>query len=490
MSETSIVWFRNDLRLTDHEPLMRAIERGCERLLCVYCVDPRHFGKTQLCGFPRTGPHRARFLIESLKDLRQNLRRHGNDLIILTGRPEEELPELAEKTGASRVYFHEEATDEELRVEQRLTQRLKPMGVTVNASWGSTLFHRDDLPFEVRDLPRVFTQFRIGCEKHTKIRPPLAAPKRLPPSPASSEFREIPHPGELGLSEPADDPRAVLRFQGGETAALDRIDSYIWRNDRLRAYKQTRNGLLGADYSSKFSPWLSLGCISPRTVAAEVARYENDRIRNDSTYWLVFELMWRDYFRFLALQAGTSLFKQSGPAKVRKSWSTDSEALNRWIEGRTGIPFVDANMRELKATGFMSNRGRQNVASFLAKDLDIDWRFGAEWFESQLIDDDVCSNWGNWAYVAGVGTDPRQDRRFNVIKQAHDYDPKGEYVRTWLPELASVPDSVVHEPWKSSEGFSLPLDFGPSRGLDYPPPMIDFARTGSKSVPNGRRRKG
>jgi len=494
MNETSIVWFRNDLRLNDHEPLTRAIESKTQRLLCVYCVDPRQFGTTRLRGFPRTGVHRARFLIESLADLRQNLRRLGNDLAIRIGRPEEQLPELAEKLGASGIYFYEEATDEELQVEKRLTQRLKTMGVSVNAYWGSTLFHRDDLPFEVRNLPQVFTQFRIRCEKDAKVRPPLSAPKQFPPGPEGLDFGELPTPAEPRLTEPSDDPRAVLRFQGGETAALDRIEAYIWRNDRLRIYKQTRNGLLGADYSSKFSPWLSLGCVSPRTIAAEVARYENARVRNDSTYWLVFELMWRDYFRFLAIQAGTSLFSQSGPARVRKSWSTDSDALNRWIEGRTGIPFVDANMRELKATGFMSNRGRQNVASFLAKDLEVDWRFGAEWFESQLIDDDVCSNWGNWAYVAGVGTDPRQDRRFNVIKQAYDYDTQGEYVRTWLPELASLSGSSVHEPWKVRQGASLPLDFGPGFVPDYPPPMIDMERTasttrsGSKSVPNSRKR--
>lgn len=480
MSVTSIVWFRNDLRLNDHEPLVRAIERKPDFLSCVYCLDPRHFGKTRLCGFPRIGSHRARFLIESLADLRENLRKLGSELTILYGRPEKELPEFAEKIGAGQIFFHEEAADEELRVERRLKDLMNARSIAVKPFWGSTLFHRDDLPFSLRNLPRVFTPFRIRCEKEAKIRPPLAKPDRLPPGPSGLECGDLPSLRNLGVEDPVDDPRAVLRFRGGETAALDRVDSYVWRNDRLKIYKQTRNGLLGADYSSKFSSWLALGCISPRTIAAEAARYEQERVRNDSTYWLVFELIWRDYFRFLTVQAGTSLFSQAGPANVRRSWSTDRKRLERWIEGRTGIPFVDANMRELKATGFMSNRGRQNVASFLAKDLDVDWRFGAEWFESRLIDDDVCSNWGNWAYVAGVGTDPRQDRRFNVVKQAHDYDTNGRYVRTWLPELDHVPDDFLQEPWKMKASHRLPLDFGQVDDAAYPEPMIDMDRSGHR----------
>lgn len=479
MNDTAIVWFRNDLRLTDHEPLFRAIESQPSHLALVYCIDPRQFEKTSLCGFPKTGAYRARFLLESLADLSHALRKRGNDLLVVMGRPEDVLPDIASRIRAKLVAFHEEATHEELQVDRAVANALKDRSIALKSYWGSTLFHRDDLPFEVERLPRVFTQFRVRCEQAAKIRPPLASPKSLPPPPPGLKFRELPSLADLGLEDPPEDSRAVMRFRGGESAAMARLDDWFWRDDRLRHYKLTRNGLTGADYSSKFSPWLAFGCVSPRTIAAEVARYEVDRVRNDSTYWLVFELMWRDYFRFLALQVGNSLFANEGSAGSPKSWSTNREVLQRWIEGRTGIPFVDANMRELKSTGFMSNRGRQNVASFLAKDLNIDWRFGAEWFESQLIDYDVCSNWGNWAYVAGVGNDPRQDRRFNVVKQAHDYDPKGEYVRRWLPELSRIPDACVHEPWKWFGGDTLPLDFGAADPADYPRPMIAIERTGS-----------
>jgi deoxyribodipyrimidine photo-lyase len=247
---------------------------------------------------------------------------------------------------------------------------------------------------------------------------------------------KIPEIYELILfsEPPTKDSRSVLNFKGGETEALVRLKTYFWEGDHLKTYKETRNGLLGADYSSKFSAWLALGCISPRYIYEEVKRYETERIANDSTYWLVFELLWRDYFRFVALKFGTRLFKVTGIKNdFQKKWKRDKVLFQKWVNGQTGVPLIDANMIELQQTGFMSNRGRQNVASYLTKDLGIDWTWGAAYFESLLLDYDVCSNWGNWNYVAGVGNDPREDRYFNIAKQANTYDPKGDYVRQWLP---------------------------------------------------------
>ena len=188
------------------------------------------------------------------------------------------------------------------------------------------------------------------------------------------------------------------------------------------------------------------------------------------------------------------MFYQSGPGRVRKQWWLNFDKLHLWREGKTGMPFVDANMRELLLTGFQSNRGRQNVASFLTKNLGVDWRAGAEWFESQLIDYDVCANWGNWAYVAGVGNDPRQDRYFHVIKQARDYDPEARYVKTWLPELEGLEPEVAHEPWLlQKNGRQQVFDaFGPE--LDYPEPVIDLEasyqqlRAAQANDPNDRSR--
>jgi deoxyribodipyrimidine photo-lyase len=233
--------------------------------------------------------------------------------------------------------------------------------------------------------------------------------------------------------------------------------------------------MLGADYSSKFSPWLAMGCLSPRYIYAEVKAYERERVANDSTYWLVFELLWRDYFRFMAAKHGDRLFRKSGLRGLNIAWQENWQIFGLWQRGETGFPLVDANMRELAATGFMSNRGRQNVASFLTKNLGINWQMGAEWFESLLIDYDVCSNWGNWNYTAGVGNDARGFRYFNIMKQSHDYDPQGEYIKHWLSELSTLPASKLYEPWKL-----LPVEqsrFGVRIGVDYPQPVVDLFKS-------------
>jgi deoxyribodipyrimidine photo-lyase len=223
----------------------------------------------------------------------------------------------------------------------------------------------------------------------------------------------------------------VLRFTGGRTAGLQRPAHYLGPERHLSRYKETRNALLGADNSSKFSPWLATGALSAREVWHAVKRYEAEHGANESTYWLVFELLWRDFFQFTAAKHGADLFKHAGIAHRPIQGNHDERRFQSWREGRTGQPFIDANMRELAATGWMSNRGRQNVASYLVHDLGLDWRMGAHWFERMLIDHDPCSNWGNWQYVAGVGNDPHEGRRFDPGRQAAMYDPDGAHVRLW-----------------------------------------------------------
>ena len=199
----------------------------------------------------------------------------------------------------------------------------------------------------------------------------------------------------------------------------------------MKFYKKTRNGLLGKDYSSKFSPWLANGCISPRTIYWEVKKFEKDIKKNQDTYWLIFELIWRDYFKYVSLKHGNAMFKIEGILNTTYDWHRSKVAFREWAEGRTKDDFVNANMIEVAKTGFMSNRGRQNVASYLAKTLRMDWRWGAAYFEAMLIDYDVHSNYGNWMYNAGVGNDPR-DRVFNVALQAERYDGNGKYQSLWL----------------------------------------------------------
>jgi deoxyribodipyrimidine photo-lyase len=237
----------------------------------------------------------------------------------------------------------------------------------------------------------------------------------------------------LGVKKVKIDKRAAIQFKGGESEALKRLNHYFFESKAIANYKETRNEMVGADYSSKFSAWLALGCISARFIYQELKKYESINSANDSTYWLVFELLWRDYFRFMMKKHPNKFFQKKGikNQNVTKT-KIDTKQLTNWINGKTGIDFIDANMIELKLTGFMSNRGRQNAASYLCNDLELDWRYEAAYFEQQLIDYDVCSNWGNWAYLAGVGNDPRGNRVFNIEKQASDYDKSKVFRNLWL----------------------------------------------------------
>ncbi|KAL6344764.1 hypothetical protein AAG906_002670 [Vitis piasezkii] len=472
-SGVAIVWFRNDLRVLDNEALVKAWASS-QAVLPVYCVDPRLFGTTHYFGFPKTGALRAQFLIECLADLKRNLMNRGLNLLVQHGKPEEILPSLAKTFEAHTVYAHKETCSEELNVERLVRNGLRQVvlppspGQSTSLSssnhpklqliWGSTMYHIEDLPFSTSSLPDVYTQFRKSVESKCTIRICIRTPTSLGPPPNIEDWGSVPSIDQLRLHE--EKVSRGMRFIGGEAAALSRVNEYFWKKDLLKVYKATRNGMLGPDYSTKFSPWLASGSLSPRFIYQEVKRYEKERQANDSTYWVLFELIWRDYFRFLSVKYGNSLFHLGGPRKVEARWSQDQTMFEAWRDGCTGYPLIDANMKELSTTGFMSNRGRQIVCSFLVRDMGIDWRMGAEWFETCLLDYDPCSNYGNWTYGAGVGNDPREDRYFSIPKQAKTYDPEGEYVAFWLPELQALPNDKRNFPGKSYIKQIVPLKFG------------------------------
>lgn len=474
----AVVWFRNDLRVLDNEALVRAWA-AAEAVLPVYCVDPRIFaGVTHRFGFPKTGALRAQFLIECLEDLKQNLQKRGLNLLVRHGKPEDILPAIAKAVRAHTVYAHQETCSEEILVERLVHRGLeqvvipqgpggasnqnKPLNPKLQLIWGTTMYHVDDLLFPVSNLPDVYTQFRKAVESKSSVQNCCKLPPLLGPAPSSGldelgGWGSIPTLESLGLSVTKSEKG--MHFLGGESAALGRVHEYFWKKDQLKVYKETRNGMLGPDYSTKFSPWLASGSLSPRYICEEVKRYEKQRVANDSTYWVLFELIWRDYFRFLSVKYGSSIFHLGGPRKVVSKWSQDQVLFESWRNGRTGYPLIDANMKELLATGFMSNRGRQIVCSFLVRDMAIDWRMGAEWFETCLLDYDPASNYGNWTYGAGVGNDPREDRYFSIPKQAKTYDPDGEYVAYWLPELQSLPKERRNFPGASYIKQIIPLKF-------------------------------
>ncbi len=485
-TDTSVLWLRRDLRLADNPALVAAA--AADELLPVYCFDPREYGDRPFGGrdsfrYLKTGPHRVRFRREAVADLRDRLRRRDSDLLVRHGRPERVLPAVVDSVDADTVQFHTFPTPEEMGTEESVRDVFRNRPVETRRHWGHTLYHVDDLPTRYTRIQDTYTPFRQSVEAAASVRDPLDEPE-LPPTPGAFSSDglsagEIPESETLGVESTEPDDRGVHPFPGGETAARDRLDSWVWEGDNLREYKQTRNGLVGPDYSSKFSPYINEGCLSPRTVHAAVDRYEEERVANDDTYWLVFELLWRDFFQFQFAKHGAQFFERPGIRdRTGIDWGdpetepTAERRLRRWRDGETGIPFVDATMRELNQTGYMSNRGRQNAASFLANDLRVDWRHGAAYFETQLVDYDPASNYGNWAYVAGVGNDS-QNRSFDVVSQAQRYDPDGAFVTHWLPELSDVPGDAVHEPWTLTPAEQR--RYGVELGIDYPRPMVDLS---------------
>lgn len=480
-----IYLMRNDLRIHDNECLNWALQNK-DFVIPLFCFDQNIFGHSALTWhfkFAKTAVQRTKFIIECVTGLRESLRKHGSDLVVrsrqTTKQAISEIIHLCQERSEENVslVYQREVTKEETDVEAELLELCKKENVTVKSFWGSTLYHLEDLPFaSTRLLPDTFTEFRKNVEARCRVRPLIPVPERLKSLPdfvSSEHIGRIPTLDELMKDKWTikTDSRTAFPFSGGETAALERLHDYLWGTNHVAKYKETRNGLIGSDYSTKFSPWLAVGALSPRKIFDCVKRYEKECAANQSTYWVIFELMWRDYFKFVSLKYGDSIFYLSGiMKKTGLSWKQDMSAFDQWRYGQTGVPFVDANMRELLYTGWMSNRGRQNVASFLVKDLGLDWRLGAEWFESLLVDHDVCSNYGNWNYSAGIGNDPRENRKFNMIKQALDYDPDGEFVRLWVPELARLKGAKIHTPWMlpSSE---LKLA-GVTLGDSYPRPMV------------------
>lgn len=496
MTKIVCAWLRNDLRVHDSPVLFQAALKIQEQLathvLPLYIIDPRHFQRTRY-GTLKTGPIRALFLLQSVLSLKRQLRKLGSDLLVKIGCPEQVLPSLLPE--GSLLLTQEEVTSEELRLDSR-TRKALGTNVQWEYCWGSTLFHRDDLPFrkDLSDMPDVYTRFKnmvepeLACkanevpptfndapklESNINVRPCLPVPEAGSlPLPQLEEdclrfepaWGDLPYAETLHMPLPHED--SVLNFQGGEEAALERLFYYTKGSNLIATYFETRNEMLGGDYSTKFAPWLACGCLSPRKVFEQVREHEKGHSASKSTYWLLFALGARDFFRFFGAKHGDSVFREAGVLGKKQKWQGGDHEFELWAKGRTGYPFVDANMRELSATGFMSNRGRQNVASFLIFDLGVDWRRGADWFESHLVDYDVTANWCNWVFAAGL-TGGRINR-FNVLRQAKNYDADGAYVRHWVHELTGVPARYVHEPWLMNDHDRT--SFGAQQ---YPSPCTD-----------------
>ncbi len=412
----TVYWVRTDLRVQDNLSL-RHFSHSNSPAFAFWCPS---------LSFLRAERFRKNFILESLFQFQIELRKLNIDLLILKTPLHDVLSQWPNKDDYE-VIFSEEFCPEEIS-EQR--QVLKTFVKSQHVDQNS-LVDLTDLPFTIKSLPEIFTQFRKRIESEVKItlldrfQETLKPITPLKNDPAFELFKTWP---QYSVIDKTSDSHPLIK--GGESEGLRRLQDYIWNLDRLKTYKDTRNGMIEWNDSSKLSPWLSVGALSPKRIFSEIKRYELERVKNESTYWLFFELLWRDYFRFVCLKKGSEIFLKK-PLTKKLGENLEAQLFEKWKTGNTDNDFINANMNELNQTGWMSNRGRQNVASYLAKTLGVNWILGAQYFESLLVDYDAASNWGNWSYLAGVGQDPR-DRKFNPDLQASIYDPGGIYRKTWL----------------------------------------------------------
>ncbi|EGY13635.1 hypothetical protein VD0002_g5888 [Verticillium dahliae] len=549
-----IYLLRHDLRVSDN-PILHHLatckDHGFTHLLPVY-VFPAHQietsgfirdgskspypeARSQVGSFWRCGPHRAKFIAQSVWNLQESFQGLGSGLCLRAGRFDDVLngllkglSEKQQTVGA--VWMTLEDAVEEKRDEKAVSSICSENNIEFKL-WQDEKYFVDDRDTELEnahDLPDIFTTYRKTQEPlRERPRPTLPKPSNgsLPPYPSDDVVPVQEKPFEMpatyeeleaALLKPVKDvlddapeypseATSVHPLKGGEVDALQRVDHLI-KSCSMSNYKNTRNGLLGVDFSTKLSGYLALGCLTARQVHEEMVKYEDGQGleykeiegfgngENEGTKAVRFELLWRDYMRLCTRKFGHRLFRAEGFRDDRKpiQWKTAkqpeiAEILKRFLAGTTGMGFIDASQRELLHTGYTSNRARQNVASFLAKHLGIDWRYGAEWYECMLIDYDVSSNWSNWQYVAGVGNDPRGEARiFNPVKQAFDYDKQGEYVKAWVPETRKLEKlENAFQLWTTSKEELHKLGLQDNQMVKDPVKRINFSVEGK---PKGSRK--
>ncbi|MFU8785366.1 DASH family cryptochrome [Aliidiomarina sp.] len=463
----TLVWFQRNLRVASNPALDAAYQASMQEggaVVGAFFYDEQYTGEFCFAdeSIPRCGELRAGFLWQSLLNLRNNLQQIP--LIIQCGEAAGLLVELCQQLDIQEVHTQKLWAHEEQFVAETVRSTLEAIGITLVEHECYTLLTSTIVTARHPDALSSFSKFRRKVEREVGRDVEHSAEVAFHSLINSSErteaqrvmLQEVAALSENRTESPipiaeVSEPRSVLPFVGGESAGEQRLSHYC--QQALGHYKETRNGLIGADYSSKLSPWLNLGCISPQQVLRAVREYEHRHGANASTEWLIVELLWRDFFQYLAAQRRGALFcgraepmgsSRAGAEKMGSVSAVSDTALTdpslygtkasefaQWRTGTTESEFINANMRELNSTGFMSNRGRQNVASMLIHDLHIDWRWGAAWFEAKLLDYDPGSNYGNWQYIGGLAANPRGGSWFNIEKQANVYDTDGAYRALW-----------------------------------------------------------
>ena len=444
MKKIGLYLFTNDLRTNDNQLLQHAAQ-VVDKLVCVIVEPTLSRFSSEFAQELSYGAHRQTFISQSTVNLEASLIKLGQQFVVIRSThlepdtTEQTLNQIVASQNVTHFFANANCGYDERQLNHALQSR-HPELITC-LPHHSTLFDQSELPFELSKVPSSFTKFRKLVE-HLEVNGDETVISRRPPTVTLEPISTIPR-----LSSATDENGVTIDYLGGEDAGLAHLDNYF-SHDYALNYKQTRNAFDGIENSTKFSPWLALGCVSPKTIYRHLKQFEAQHGSNDSTYWIYFELLWREYFYWKCLSLGSSLF---GDYSHRELYSPNSSATSninfaKWKSGNTNYPIVDACMRQLNETGYMSNRGRQLAASCLIYELGIDWRHGAAYFESKLIDYDVASNWGNWAYIAGELRPPvsaqtnkqknadqaqPKSHHFDLAKQTDMYDPNHLFINKW-----------------------------------------------------------
>jgi deoxyribodipyrimidine photo-lyase len=465
MPSRAVVWFRRDLRVTDHPALLAALD-AADEVVPVFVVD-----RTLLEGGP-SGPNRRAFLLGALRALARDLEALGGRLLVREGDPVTVIPSLARDTAADAVWCSREHTPYARRRDTTVERALRGDGRALHPMPGIYLSDFDEVRKADGDPFRVYSPFARAA-KAAAWDDPLPAPRR------------VPVPDGIGASHPGPDgfdlDGAVEITPPDPEAALERLRWFV--DQRVDRYPRLRN-YLASDGTSRLSPYLRFGLISPRQVAAAVGRggraaEHPRRAGNRETF--VNELLWRDFYGYVLYHQPESAWEHMRPEFARFEFEDDPEGLAAWREGRTGYPLVDAGMRQLTGQGWVHNRARMVVASFLTKHLLIDWREGARFFLQHLVDGDLPSNNGGWQWVAGTGTDAAPFYRiFNPVTQAEKFDPDGDYIHRWVPELSTLDPPAIFAPWRAAPAGLEKA--GVRLGADYPHPIVDHIAARNRAL--------
>lgn len=467
MTSTAIVWLRRDLRLHDHPALTAAVARH-DRVVPLFVLDPR------LLHGRFASPARTWFLLESVRAMAADLARLGAPLVVRTGDPGEVVAAVCAEAGAGDVYVSRDHAPYGRARDARVVERLAAAGVAFHPKRGNLVHEpeavvtRDGRPFSI------YSPFRRAWELLERpptlpVPGPLAGhgvdPGILPPSPDPAQ------PSDPGREHLHLDPDSLPT--PGEAAARARLGRWLDRG--VESYAASRDRLDLTEGTSRLSADLHLGLLSPNEVVDRVTG------TGDGRRVFVNELVWREFYAHVLFHRPDIRTRSFRPEFDLIEWSADDDRAEAWRQGRTGVPVIDAAMRQLAASGWMHNRARMLVATFLTKDLLVDWRVGEAHFMRHLVDGDVASNNGGWQWSASTGTDPQPYFRiFNPVTQGRRHDPDGTYVRRWVPELASVPTSWIHAPWE------MPPDVadacGVRLGVDYPVRIVDHAEARARAL--------